>query len=555
MKFLYGLLLVAFLSIHVSCNKYLERTPLEGPSDATYFSNETELQLALNGCYAALNFSAAENLPNAVLLDAASDIGWDRNNSALQQLGKGAHDGNNAFTLAFWRELYRTIGRCNFLLDNIGKLNGTITPAAYGRAAAEARFIRAVAYHYLLEFFGDIPLITQGINLSTAQAPKNPRAQVVDFILSEFNEILTDLPDKLTGLASGKASKGAALAFRARVALFNGRWTEAAASAKAVMDMSAYSLHNNFGELFNYAGQTSGEIMFSLQYLKGIRVHGTPAQLLSRMGQGFSSKVPSESLVDSYECIDGLPIDQSPLYDINHPYDNRDPRLGQTLALPGSNYYNYKFETHKDSIKTWNYNTVPATRVDNLEATHAFATFTGFCWRKYVDLLDKDDRGNSELNVIAMRYAEVLLIYAEAKIEANDIDASVYEAINRVRQRPGVNMPAISNGKSQEQLRSIVRKERKYEFAGEGLRLFDIRRWGIAGEVMNGAFYGRVPRGYLAAAPAIDENGTPDYANVPNLAGMRVVELRTFNNVRDILWPIPNIEILTNKQLVQNPGY
>jgi hypothetical protein len=273
------------------------------------------------------------------------------------------------------------------------------------------------------------------------------------------------------------------------------------------------------------------------------------------MGQGASNKVPGQTLIDSYECTDGLPIDKSPLYKVTSPFENRDPRLGFTVALPGSNFQNFKFETHKDSLKTWNYNTTPATRVDNIEATHAFATYTGYCWRKYVDLIDKDDRSNSELNVILMRYAEVLLIYAEAKIEANTIDQSVYDALNQVRQRPTVNMPAVPSGKSQEELRSVVRKERKYELSSEGLRLSDIRRWKIAQQVMNGIFYGRIPRGYLAAAPVIDANGTPDYSNVPNRSEMRVVELRTFNPNRDYLWPIPNIDILTNKKLVQNTGY
>lgn len=285
--------------------------------------------------------------------------------------------------------------------------------------------------------------------------------------------------------------KGAALAIRARTALFNRNWDEAANSAKAVMDLNVYKLHNDYGQLFTYAGQTSTEIIFTLQYLKGTRTHSTPQNLLSRMGQGNSNKVPGQTLIDSYECIDGLPVDKSPLYNFNSPFENRDPRLGFTVALPGSNFYNFKFETHKDSLKTWNYNTTPATRVDNIEATHAFATYTGYCWRKYVDLIDKDDRANSELNVILMRYAEVLLIYAEAKIESNSIDQTVYAAINQVRQRPTVNMPTVPLGRSQEQLRSIVRKERKYELASEGLRLFDICRWKIAEKVMNGIFYGR----------------------------------------------------------------
>jgi hypothetical protein len=206
-------------------------------------------------------------------------------------------------------------------------------------------------------------------------------------------------------------------------------------------------------------------------------------------------------------------------------------------------------------LKCWNYNTTPATRVDNQEAINAFATFTGYCWRKYVDLEDKPDRTNSELNVIQIRYAEILLIYAEAKNELNQLDQSAYDAINLIRTRPGVNMPVIVAGKTQPEFRSLVRKERIYELAMEGFRMSDLRRWKIAEKAMNGNFYGRVQRGLLAAAPHIDENGLADYSALPNRADLRVIEQRSFNKERDYLWPIPNIETVTNTKLIQNPNY
>ena len=245
------------------------------------------------------------------------------------------------------------------------------------------------------------------------------------------------------------------------------------------------------------------------------------------------------------------------MYDPKNPYENRDPRLAYTIALPGSIFMGYQFETHKDSVQCWNYREEIPVRIKNEDATNAYATFTGYCWRKYVDPADWANPIESELHQIMLRYAEVLLIYAEAKIEANKIDQSVYDAINKVRQRPSVNMPPLPEGLSQAELRSAVRKERLYELAGEGLRLFDIRRWRIAENVLNGPLYGRPPRGLLSAAPTIDENGVPDYSNVPNREEMRVVEVRKFNKEenRDYLWPIPQREITANPALIQNPGY
>lgn len=538
------------------CNKYLERYPLDGPSDQSFFTNAGELMLAVNGCYEALNYqpTGSNLMPLALITDNCTDLSWDRNNSALQQIGNGSHDSNNGTVVSVWTAAYKDIARCNFLLDNIDKVKDRVTPAVYARAKAEARFIRAYNYHYLVELFGDVPLVTTSLTLSDAQLPRTAKAAVVDFILTELEEAARDLPVAYDAIDYGRATRGAALAIKARTALYNRRWETAAAAARAVMDLNVYSLHPNFGELFMYAGKNSKEAIFVLTYSRGV-ITFNPSNFYSRLGGGASNKVPGQALIDSYLCTDGLPVDRSPLYDPQHPFQNRDPRLGYTVALPGSVYLNYTFETHRDSIMTNNFNTTPPGRVANLDATHAFATYTGYCWRKYTDINDKADNTHSEISTILVRYAEVLLIYAEAKIEAGQIDQSVYDAINAVRQRPGVNMPPVAVGSTQAALRSIVRRERKYELANEGLRLFDIRRWGIAEQVMKGTFYGRVPDGYLATAPAIDENGTPDYSHVPDRANLRVVETRMFNPKRDYLWPIPNIEILTDKNMTQNQGY
>lgn len=536
-----------------SCEKYLERYPLEGPSDQSYFSNAAELELAVNGCYKGMNFNPTDGMPFPLLLDCATDLSWDRNNSTLQQIGKGAHDSNNGWVRSVWNESYKIIGRCNFILTNIQKLDGKMDAALFARYQAETRFIRAYTYYYLIELFGGVPLVKGVLALEDAQVPKSTKEECAAFVQTELEEAVKVLPVSYDAKNNGRATKGAALATLARTALFNGKWDVAANAAKQLIDAKTYSLHTNFGELFTYKGQSSPEIIWALQYLKGTLTHATPQNYLSRNAQGASNKVPGQTLVDSYECTDGLSIDKSPLYNPKQPFKNRDPRLDMSLAVPGSVYFNYQFETHKDSVKCWNYNTTPATRIDNQDAIHAFATYTGYCWRKYTDMTDKDDRSNSEINVILIRYAEVLLIYAEAKIEANQIDQSVYDAINAVRKR--VNMPALATGLTQAQLRSAVRKERKYELANEGFRLFDIRRWKIAEKVMSGNFLGRVPKGYPATAPVIDENGTPDYSAVPNKGDLRVVEQRIFNPKRDYLWPIPYIETVTNKALKQNDGY
>jgi hypothetical protein len=165
---------------------------------------------------------------------------------------------------------------------------------------------------------------------------------------------------------------------------------------------------------------------------------------------------------------------------------------------------------------------------------------------------DREFRRESELNIMLVRYAEVLLMYAEAKIEKGELDQSVYDAINAVRIRAG--LPEIASGKSQDELRKIVRQERKVEFPFEGLRFFDLRRWKIAEDVMPGALYGRPLRDYESSfIPTFDENGMPHYDAYGD--ELRQFDTRNFNPARDYLWPIPQKELDINSNLKQNPGY
>jgi len=558
-KLIYFACLLFTLGMCVSCEDYLDRKPLYGPSDENYFNNEEELLLVVNGLYSSMTFHPTDDMPQNLTLDAASDIGWDRNTSDLQSIGRGDYDSNNGYIRGIWTSSYKTIGKCNFVLDNIHKLQDIVDEAKLKRFIAETKFIRAFTYQQLVDFFGGVPLMTAGLPLEEAQVPRSSREEIVDFILSELQAAAVDLPASYAGQDIGRATKGAALSIRARAALNDKRWQEAIASSKEVIDSKTYSLHDDFGALFSYDGEQSKEIIFAFQYLRlqNTKTHGATRGFSSRNAQGTSNKIPSQALVDAFLCLDGKEIDKSDSYNPLKPFENRDPRLGFTVALPGSRFFGFQFETHKDSTKVWDYSyssTVPK-RIDNQDALNAYATFSGYLWKKYVDIKDKEFTTQSELNITQSRYAEVLLIYAEAKIEANQIDGTVYDAINQIRTRPTVEMPAIEAGKSQAQLREIVRKERLYELANEGFRMVDLRRWGLADKFMNNSFLGRIPKGLLSNAPKIDADGLVDYSQVTNKSQMRIIEVRDFKKDRDYLWPIPNIEMETNKNLEQNPGY
>ncbi len=547
---------LAICYLFMSCDKdYLNKEPIDRPSVASFLKTEEELELAINGAYSKLWYAVDYDLPVEVHLDLASDIGYSRALTNFQFLGNGSADASNPIILNLWRHFYTGVQRANYILDNVSGIAEVKNQARVDQIVAEAKSLRAYFYYHLTEMFGDVPLVTKVLELDESYMNKSSKAEIADFIMNDLESAAQVLPLNYTKPDEiGRITKGVALALKSRIALFNNKWDEAANAAKRVMDLPVYGLEPDYPSLYLKERQSgSKEIMLMLQYKQGVKTHLGPRWVAPRMSSGFAGLIPSQSMIDSYLCSDGLTIDQSPLYDPQHPYVNRDPRLDFSCVVPGSIFNGYQYETHKDSLQCWNYNVTPAVRVANQDAINAFASFSGYCWRKYGDLRDPSYLLLSETDIILMRYAEVLLNYAEAKIEANNIDQSVYDAINELRER--VDMPPVEIGKTQEQLRSIVRIERKSELAFEGFRLYDIRRWRIAENVLNGPLYGRIPRGLLNAAPVVDQNGTPDYANVSNHSEMRVIEQRVFNKDKNYLWPIPQFEIDINSNLEQNNGY
>ncbi len=565
-----------FLIINVlllfSCDDFLDKVPMDSPSDKTFLANETEIEMAVVGCYTNL-WTDWEGMPFFLAFEELSDNGWDRNTNDVQKLSQGANDAQSSFVERVWKTCYSGIARCNYLINKLADAEGTVSEEVISQARAEAQFLRAYYYSYLADLYGDVPLILETLTLADANIGRSPKENVLDQIFKDFDEAASILASD-NKPTSGRPTRQAALALKARIALYSEKWDIAIAAASEVMKLEGaeVELDPSFPNLFTYEGQDSKEILFSIQYLFGQKVHPIFRLFGSRSGGGHANKVPSYQLVDSYECTDGLAIDESPLYNPAKPWDNRDPRLAWTFALPSSGYSNwqnepgcifqgFQYETHRDSTKCWNYHTSPASRVDNQDALNAYASFSGINWRKYVNDKNYGDVNNCDNNIIVIRYAEVLLIYAEAKVKAGQIDDSVYDAINQIRTRVG--MPVIQTMSSEDLFHAIAR-ERRHELSGEGQRLADIRRWKIAENVMNGFLLGRMQKSYPTKAPVIDEWGTPNYeeagipiasdVNDPNTS-MRTVDRRVFNPNKDYLWPIPYIERKTNPSLTQNPNW
>jgi len=524
MKKLCYLLLLGFGLVTTSCQEdFLDKQPLDALSNETYWTTSDEAVQAVNACYRFLSDS-----DQRIFLSCATDdsYSWSNWPSDIQFIGNGSATTNVGVFGHFWSFFYQAIARANTVVQNIDRVPN-MDAALKARLTAEARFIRAYAYQQLIGLYGDVPLITQLQSTSEFNVPRTPRAEVAAFVAAEMDAIDEALPLSYPATDGGRITRGAALTLKARTMLYEGKWAEAATAAKAVMDLGQYALDNNYVSLFDGTNKTSKEIILADQHIKNLYATALATWVGGPTLGGWGQVVPLQSLVDAYETIDGQPITASTAYDPAKPFENRDPRLKMTILTPGS---------------VINGKTIDVTAPGSLDAPGKNnASYSGYYYRKYIpNVIEGNWDSNSWNDFVLMRYAEVLLIYAEAQIEAGAIDQSVYDAINAVRNRPGVNMPAIPTGKSQAQLRDIVRHERRVEFPLEEHRLFDIRRWKIAEQVLN------------ADAKGILSNWDPSRGDY----GKNIqIEKRTFRPERDYLWAIPQTEIDVNRSLQQNPNW
>lgn len=521
-RILYIIPAILFLA---SCSDdFLNKEPDSQLSTSTYWTTPENALKAVNACYRYLKgddwwkpFLSCATDDSYAWSNWPCDVMYAGNGSATPTLGTFDH---------FWDYYFQAITAANNVIENVGNVPG-LSDDLRKRYAAEARFMRAYAYHHLVGLYGDVPLITKFPQGPADYYPsRTPKNEVLNFIVNDITEFVNDLPVEYPESEFGRATRGAALALKARILLYQEKWTEAANAAKAVMDLNVYEIDDDYVSLFNGTNEMSKEIILSAQWSPNDQ-SALATWIGGPFAGGWSEITPTQSLVDAYECIDGKTISESPLYDPDHPFDNRDPRLKMTIVVPG-------VVVNGDTIDI----TKPGSP-DGLGKNNA--SLTGYYYKKLIPAkISGWWGGNSDNDIPIFRYPEVLLTYAEAKIEADAIDQSVYDAINMIRNRTGVELPSVTSGKSKAELREIVRRERRVELALEEHRLFDIRRWKIAEQVMNGTVYGIL--NYFDPARS-------DYGSHV------IVETRVFNPGRDYLWPIPQREINANKNMVQNPNW
>jgi starch-binding outer membrane protein, SusD/RagB family len=482
-----------------ACESFLDVEPTDRYAQQDFWKTSDNAQAALTGTYNILtNINMYGNIH--LFFESISPNGYNYNNiDGFGLIARGAHDANAGIASNRWSICYAGIGRANTLLANIDKV--AINAATKKQYKGEARFLRALYYFNLWSLYGGVPLILDAPDLdSQANLPRNSANEVLNSILLDLDSATVNLPK--TQSEKGRATTGAALALKARALLYSGNWAKAAAAANGVINLNVYSLFADYRGLFLLENEGNSEIIFDVQFKFPEFAHGFDIQL-----DGFNGIAPLQGLVSDYYMTDGWPIGTSPLYNAAQPFANRDSRLLATIMYPGSKYKGATVGT----------TTYPQTG-------YGFKKFTIYQDNLVPSAIKAD--GQSELNYIVLRYADVLLMYAEAQNENAGPDASVYNALNLIRQR--AKMPTITQGLTKDQMRAEIRHERRIELAGESLYYFDILRWRTAETVMKGDVFG--------------------YQN-------KKIETRSFNPARDYLWPIPSVAIQKNGKLDQNFGF
>lgn len=522
-----------------SCEKFLERDSPVATTDDKWWSLESDVRGYLDQIYGglpvgSLNYSWFSN--SWSYWDGLSDNMVFKGDfmSDVTNTPLGLATTSTGLFEEYYTKSYSYIRMASRLLEHY-ETAYVEDPVVKQRYAAEARALRAWYHLILLRLYGPIPIVDHSLSAGESFAKRNTQAEVVAFIERELLEAEKTLPVKYSENDSHRFSKGTCYSLLAILHMHVGNFKEAARYAKIVIDRKVefgYDLHkaadpkvNSYGDLFGYNGITSPE---RIMYRKGGNNEALFRNAPRSLG-GQATSSPTAALVNSYETLQGktleeLGADSIAIYTRDPNYrNNRDKRMTLSILLPGENFINRNFNPFSDA----------AGNVDLVGQTQS--TQTGFLVKKYVDPSDISRPYNGSLGFFILRYSEILLTYVEALIEDGQIgNPDVFIYLNMIRNRAGMPNVNASVYSSKEKLRELVRRERRVELAFEGSRLFDIRRWKIAENTMNGPLYG-----------AVDPKTQKPY----------LVHRLVFRAERDYLWPIPLREINSNPNMEQNPGW
>ena len=536
----YGIMISVVIGIFLSgCQEdLLDKQPTDQLSDATFWKDKKDAKLALTGIYNEnygyysgyrYSFWQPETF---VRLDATTDNGYEKDNR-ITRLNTGLLDASYFVINIFWESSYDKIARCNNFLDNIEQTK--MAEEEKAEMIAEVKFIRAYYYFWMSQLWGGVPLVTETLTVEEANSvTRASKTDVVNFVLNELNAAAQDLPETRPDDEHGRIIKAAALAIKGRLLMSEEQWSEAANTYEEIINMGIFAIDPRYKELFEDEAEMSNEFIMSFKVRQKDLSTRMQQAVLPFMYGGYHQINVYRNLVADYEMSDGNTIDNSPLYNPTNPFENRDPRLEMSVFYPEQTVFKGRlYVAHPDS-------TGADDRLPRRD-------WSGYALKKFADEDYEGDPTDYGGDFPVIRYAEVLLSYLESKMEAGDnIDQNLLDqTINRVRGREAVDMPPVTET-NPSNLRPILRRERRVELAFEGLRYFDLLRWGIAHEELNDKFYGM---------KITDDPENYEGQFEVNEGGFVFTNEYNFREDVDYLWPIPQQEIDINPNLEQNPGY
>lgn len=556
----------------------LETYPGDKVNEGTFYKTSDYAHQGLMGIYGMLRLNEAYGYQ--FCFDHLGDIAYGYN---YYMMFLSTYTDRDGTIQAHWQTFYDGIHRVNTFIRSVKGMGGIITDEQINEYVAEAKFLRALFYFSLTDLFGGVPYYDESTNVNeefmNLKKPRSSLEEVRAHILEDLNEAIKYLPVEHAASEYGRATKGAAYALRGKVHLYDKEWQSAINDFEEIVynksDNYGYALDDDYARVFKlYNGAKSPETVFSIQNKSGVGTeYGMQIQALmgcrGAYGSCWNNTVPSTQLVDMYEFKDGRPFNWDeifPGYNAMTPeqrkellsvemdrsgavvglreadttkilgaYTCRDPRLMATVIVPYSHYMgNIGRTTNVDLIFALDHNLSGNANGGTIQNN---AGWVSYLYRKFVAEGDQGGAISNRLHTPfafpLIRFADVLLMLSEAYNEAGQLDKAVTE-FNKVRARVG--MPGLNSGpewmvvSNKEQMAERIRKERAVEFAGEGLRFSDLRRWGY-----------EIARKALDNVDAVNIYGEPIYTHL-------------FTE-RDMLWPIPGVERERNEALTQNPGW
>jgi len=493
-----------------SCS--LDYEPTTQYSATSFWYSAKNVQSGLTGCYTPLIHGYMFGAGAVAFEECVTPNAYNYyNNNGWNDIAKGTHTKDVDIANGRWTQCFTGIGRCNNLIENIDKVKD-MQQTEIETVKAEARFLRALYYFILSEYYYSAPLITDTPDMSQIDEPRAEREDLIDFIVKELDKAANVLPK--TASSAGHATKGAALALKARVLLFEASplcnpdadaepYIEAANAAKAVMDLKIYSLYPNYKTLFKESNENSCESIFALQCISNPVNSGHSLDMIHAKDD---SAEPVQELFEGMVMKDGKARKDSK-YSKSTGFDNVDPRFASCVAYPGSQWMGRELTMSSNGYWT------------NIQ--------TGYLYKKYTvysestptseQLALRNKSQCSPTDIMILRYADVLLMYAEAINESGQMNSQIWAmTVGEIRNRAGFDIDALAWPGDVEKSREIINYERRAEFLGEGTWYNDLRRNKLAASV--------------CAVPVHRYDGVELYS-------------RTFNPERDYWWPVPAKQI------------